>query len=183
MLAFIRFFYAFHIENRHTKRWNATKMRVRPAAHCRSPAPSGDPAARPRHQPYFSFLFLWRCNTGHSEVFQISGEWKALASMWTEKKKKTSITCATIWSSWISCRSYWSVLYQHFRDLIGLKDLFTVVLAAHLAALTSLWNTTTLDMCNTVLPSLPLSKLLHKSLFCKYHYYRKHYWPKGITES
>lgn len=137
----------------------------------------------PDISPISPFYFYEDAILGTVKCFKSVVNEKLWPACEQKKKKKDSITCATIWSSWISCRSYWSVLYQHFRDLIGLKDLFTVVLAAHLAALTSLWNTTTLDMCNTVLPSLPLSKLLHKSLFCKYHYYRKHYWPKGITES
>lgn len=157
MLAFGGIFMHFILKTGSQKRWNATKMREAfVTATPQHPLGILHTTAQPSHQPYFSSSFLWRCNTVHSRVFQISCEWKALASMWVGKKG--TITRAITWSSWISCRSYWSVLYQHFRDLIGLKDLFTVVLAAHLAALTSLWNTATLDMCNTILPSRSVSR-------------------------
>jgi len=54
--------------------------------------------------------------------------------------------------------SYWPVLYQHFGDLIRLKDLFAHSgLAVHLAVLTRLLNTIRLDKCNNIFPSCSVS--------------------------
>lgn len=92
-------------------------------------------------------------------VFRINAEWKALASMWLREKKKDVLLllhylCNNLKQLDFLQECYWPILYQHFRDLIGLKDLFTDSgLAVHLAVLTRLLNATVLDKYNTIFPS------------------------------
>lgn len=91
-------------------------------------------------------------------VFQINAEWKALASMWLREKEKDVLlllhySCNNLKQLDFLQESYWPILYQHFRDLIGLKGLFTDSgLAVHLAVLTRLLNTTVLGKYNTIFP-------------------------------
>lgn len=88
MLAFGGIFMHFILKTGSQKRWNATKMcEAFVTATPQHPLGILHTTAQPSHQPYFSSSFLWRCNTVHSRVFQISGEWKALASMWVGKKR------------------------------------------------------------------------------------------------
>lgn len=98
-------------------------------------------------------------------VFQINGEWKALVSMWGGKKTPNTpdfITTALLvqlsQTAGFPAGELWLVLYQHFRDLISLKDLFAHSgLAVHLAVITRLLNTIRLDKCNNIFPSCSVS--------------------------
>lgn len=86
-------------------KWNDTKIWL-PLCCCHSPTLSeGDPVHH-RQLPFqamvhvlFFFILMKIKYWAQSWVFQINGEWKALAIMWGRKKKKTITTALLVQQS------------------------------------------------------------------------------------